>query len=801
MLNEIEFVAYCKRNGLSEAASDYVRCVREGPPSRRVGDSAQRNVCGRIPSKSIGATVQSESRTCEALFVFECELSRDVLEIWDQPEPIQLRRDKGSKGIHVASYTPDFLLLRKDRPALIECKTQAQLDECIAKRPSDWSFNSRTVRFLPATEAAERLGLLHEVFVVDDTASIRLANFEYLHALHLQEQPVDTTSLLGKAQAKLAVAPYTIIELCASIRGLHPAIIHRWLASSEVFGSFGAQLLSQPDVFRVFLNLADARSYEQDLLLSLRKSPEMGKTDIAALLSATPTELAHAAQLRKAYEEVLEGKRPPKRNEYRYTKRIRLAMSANGSLTAAFLPEFHKRGNRDPRLSKPQMGIVRQVIEEQVKNGRARTATEFHAYLDVECSKQQVEKISRDAAWYRFTNLPADLRAQATLGNRGYHNALHPVAAKHATLRSEIPGLIAHVDSTQFDTRLWAASPLSEFLECPWIYVIFDESCSRALGVWIGFGKSDRFALALAIRDVARRQGWLPAYIFGDRGAEYGSTWWEMLLAEEQITKYMRPPGAPRFGGIQESGLKQINFGFAHRLTGATWADQYGRSASGNKKSRATARLAFELVVGATHEYLFGEWNKVGHGTADASPDDLCTAGFEQFNNPGRLVSCDLSFAISTSIPVKATLGDRKGVRVAYREYWCDELNGLRRPLRLEECRLDPGCPSILYVKTNGRWFTTHSRDHNAVRTLTAEGQYLENYRLRRNAAANRVAQRASRERVTKRIEQLEISNEALRKIERPATVEPPQATAAAGKVVDLTQYPELPYLTSRYED
>src|SRR5689334_14424570 len=132
MLNQSEFVVYCKQEKLSQATIDYIQTVRSEPPSRRVGDDARGNVCSRIPAQSISQTVQAESRTCEAIFVFQTELFDGALEIWDQPASIQLRRDKGANRTHVSKYTPDFLVLRKDGPALIECKPKDSLDRLIS---------------------------------------------------------------------------------------------------------------------------------------------------------------------------------------------------------------------------------------------------------------------------------------------------------------------------------------------------------------------------------------------------------------------------------------------------------------------------------------------------------------------------------------------------------------------------------------------------------------------------------------------------------------------------------------------
>lgn len=272
MLSSTEFAVYCGRAKLCAAAVEYISAVRAGPPARRVGDTARGNVCARIPSKGIGLTVQAESRTCEALFVYESDLSPDVLEVWDQPMPLQLRRDKGAKGTHVATYTPDFLVLRTDGPALVQCKPHTALERNIATKAEEWSYSEGVPQYIPATTAAKKLGLPHEIYVSDDTAPRYLANLEFLHALqlgHYAELPDDACQ---RTLEGLQGSP-TIRELCSSKRGPEPAVIYQLLARSKIFGALKAQLLSQQDTFRVFADRAEAEEFQARLLQTYRATP------------------------------------------------------------------------------------------------------------------------------------------------------------------------------------------------------------------------------------------------------------------------------------------------------------------------------------------------------------------------------------------------------------------------------------------------------------------------------------------------------------------------------------------------
>jgi hypothetical protein len=574
------------------------------------------------------------------------------------------------------------------------------------------------------------------------------------------------------------------------------------IVQGALYGALRAQLVTQPDTFRLFLEADAADQFENELIQAYRSAPENDTTtDLAALVQSSPSELAHATKIYDALKPVLAGERRPTRTQYRYLARVRALSAENGHPLAACLPRFARRGNRNSRLTPQQERAAGEVIKAFWMSGISKDIPKLNGYLDNLCETRGIPRISTESLRLRCARVAPQVVAEGRLGVRGYNAAHPPVAADRATLRTEIPGLVAHLDSTQFDCRVWDDLALSSFCAPPWIYVAYDEASNRALGAWVGFGKGDRFALSLAFRDMVARQGRVPPFFVVDRGAEYGSTFWQVLLASANSTMYQRPSGAPRFGGLVESSLKQINDKLASRLAGATWADQRARSASGSKKSRETARLELAAIIAVVHWFLFDEWNKTRHGTADANPDELWNLAVPQWGLLGSPMKLDPAFLIATSVPVDVRLGVRKGIRCGYREYWADELNAIRRPYKFQATRLDPATPSILYVKTKDRWVATLGREHNLILPMTVEGRFLENYRLRTNAALAREDQRGSQQRISKRVEDLERSHAAAAAAGTTAEAEctPPPAPFSPVPLppaeVDLDSCEDIPYI------
>ena len=87
MLQEIEFIKWCKDNGMSDLAQQLINQIRMSPPSRKV-KSGRGNVPGRYPSRKMGVTIQYESHRIELNAIYKMEYDLSVLEYYDQPNTV-----------------------------------------------------------------------------------------------------------------------------------------------------------------------------------------------------------------------------------------------------------------------------------------------------------------------------------------------------------------------------------------------------------------------------------------------------------------------------------------------------------------------------------------------------------------------------------------------------------------------------------------------------------------------------------------------------------------------------------------
>ena len=89
VLSDADYIDWCLKLGLDEAARATITAARSRNPTRRVGGGRQ-NVSGRYPSRKMGVTIQFESHRVELPFVYEMEHDPAVLEYYDQPPSIPL---------------------------------------------------------------------------------------------------------------------------------------------------------------------------------------------------------------------------------------------------------------------------------------------------------------------------------------------------------------------------------------------------------------------------------------------------------------------------------------------------------------------------------------------------------------------------------------------------------------------------------------------------------------------------------------------------------------------------------------
>ena len=141
--DETAFKDWSQKQEYSPETTTLINRIRNSPPSRNVSGGGG-NVRARVPSRKMGVTIQSESRTVEkpGMRVFyeyddvvERQNESPVIEYYDQPEKITLKyRSKTGRRI-TSWHTPDFFVIRENGAGWEEWKTESELQQLMENQP------------------------------------------------------------------------------------------------------------------------------------------------------------------------------------------------------------------------------------------------------------------------------------------------------------------------------------------------------------------------------------------------------------------------------------------------------------------------------------------------------------------------------------------------------------------------------------------------------------------------------------------------------------------------------------------
>jgi len=158
-----DFNAWAKKLQLTKPALAKIERIRSSAPSRRT--MARGNIRGFYPSLKMAQSIQFESGHSELPAIIEMEHSFDVLEFWDQPEPIRLSYINADGRRCTYEATPDFLVMRQESVGWMECKLQEELLELVKEGSTLYCLDEKGIwRCPPGEQYAAQFGLTFTVY-------------------------------------------------------------------------------------------------------------------------------------------------------------------------------------------------------------------------------------------------------------------------------------------------------------------------------------------------------------------------------------------------------------------------------------------------------------------------------------------------------------------------------------------------------------------------------------------------------------------------------------------------------------
>jgi putative transposase len=711
------------RRGIYAAAGlthENVRSLEEaikGSCQKDVGAGALTNVVTWFDSQKNGRPRTVESHTCELVYTYELELDPEVVGFFTQVPCVGITRKMPDGRSHVSSAHIDFLVFRKSSVELVECKQEEWLQKKIGEGHPDWSSVEGGWTCKPYEEWANARGIQFKVWVGPKHPAIYLQN---LTAIYNAKRLACTDYEMRACEVAARLIekrPQSILELQNTSAGFTSRVALLMLAQAYAFGPCRSVSIGQQSKFYLFPTLCQAEVYAnavaEEVSDRLKPLGELGD----GTLTASATDLAKARLRLERVDRYLNGlDLAPTKGVKRLAKLVQQMRSAGKSALAACLTRYQVSGNKVPRLPEQYVALRKTIIEDYWSRGRVSCQRDACHIYTTECERLGIPVAGLTALVKAIREQNRQRHALASGGMRSFQRVRMNTDPRYTSAAPLGYGEIAHIDSTPIDMRMVDGSTGEVLLLRATFYIAIDGSSGYPLAFVLIFGPSRTEGLAILMRQIVRRHGFLPRTIHVDRGPENTSKWMKGFC-EGSISVRYSPTAGSAWNQLAESANKYANTQVSHRLFGSTLPDSRGRSIDGRYKSLRTARMSFVEVNELIEKYVYEDMPH-SPGGDNLSPIERRQASLDQFGCMGAKRELDDAFLLATAIPLGRAikLTARGSVRIEEGVYTSAELQAeIKGRRKVEDARLDCEDPAILYVRIGGRWLKAFHRRVQSV--------------------------------------------------------------------------------------
>jgi transposase InsO family protein len=428
----------------------------------------------------------------------------------------------------------------------------------------------------------------------------------------------------------------------------------------------------------------------------------------------------------------------PARTFYRWLASYRNAEASCGSGFVGLLPKHSQRGNYAPKLPEATRRLMEEFIALDYETLKQKTKYASWAGLKATCEKQGVLVPSYKTFCVAIMRQPI---FNQTLKRRG-RRAAYQVETFYWELDQKTPRHgdrpfeIAHLDHTELDIELISQS--GQVLGRPWLTLLTDAFSRRILAFYITFDAPSYRSCMMVLRECVRRLGRFPQILVVDGGREFGSTYFETLLARYECTKKTRPPAKARFGSVCERLFGTTNTRFVHNLLGNTQIARNVRQVTKSVDPKKHAVWPLPGLYDRTCEYLYEVYDTIRHPALGLSPREAYAAGLAATGQrPQRQIAYDQNFLIwtlPTTSKGTAKVSPGRGVKLNHVFYWSDALRDPEIERQQVAVRYDPFDAGIAYAYVGKRWVQCVSEYYSSLRGKSERELMLATTELRRRA-------------------------------------------------------------------
>jgi putative transposase len=395
-----------------------------------------------------------------------------------------------------------------------------------------------------------------------------------------------------------------------------------------------------------------------------------------------------------------------------------------GSGMLGLLPKIHLRGNRERRLDSAVIDIMNKVIEEIYAQPGSRSLVSCWGEVRNQCDEAGLlapsEIAFRDQIKRRSQQqlLVAREGEKAAYSTSEFYWHMDQATPRHG----DRPFEIGHIDHTQLDLQ-FVGSRKGEKLGKAWLTVLLDANSRMVLAWVISFDAPSYRSCMAVIRECIRRHQRIPKTIVVDKGSDFQSTYFEVLLARLKSHKKTRPGSKPRFGAVLERFFGMGNDAFVHNLRGNNQALQKPRQMSKSHDPRNLAVWTLPAFGEAFEGFLDQVYSTMEHPALGMSPKDAFDLGLAQSGTRQHVLipySRDLIILCLPSTPKgTAKVNSGRGIKIDYVYYWSPAFRDPMLARKSVPVRYDPYDKSVAFAWLKDHWEPCQSEYASVFRERT----------------------------------------------------------------------------------
>ena len=711
MRAQIERVIFDLR--LGEATRHYVwTCIDQGPSRQVQGRGG--NVLVNYQSRKTGIRLLLESRRGEYAGAVLLDQDPNVLAFFAQPPQVDLQLlAPGGEVRGRTRYTPDMLVVLRDRIVVRETRDNARLVHALMKNPYQFYRDDAGVWHYRAAEDHFRgLGLHYELLSNQALPAQLVENTRFL-----EDYATDGRPSLDPERA-LQIRAVMQEQRCCSLHHL----LDRGFSANEIYTAI------VDEVVYVDLN-TDRLAASGELLICSDRATHQAAREVRLSKQPAPLPIPGTLEMRPgsklrfgsatycvlfvSHDSVLLQDEIGRRQDYKLHDILKMhgegvlsggeavqstgvrpfadvspdaldramdrlnAMRAGASesysarsisrfrtLTAharndadallLLVDKFEQRGNRERRISETNQELIEAAIHQYYNQPEVRG---YKGVWDKYCGMCDTTR-EADGSLVRPIGYPAFTRHAARLDDpkaRRGKRAAYQVEPLYAALDNGSPvhGVrpheVCYVDHTTANIAL--VSPNAMALGKPTLTLAVDGFTTHPRAQVLSFDAPSARTVLMVLRDYVRRHQRLPRILSIDNGPEFRSRELQFICSIYNIELRFRPPARARHGAMVERLLGASEDEVLSELLGNTRIMKQGtRQVTKSVDPFSRAEWTLAGLHGVLEKYLFEERPERPHPALGVTPNAFETEKLrETGDRSARFVHFDENLLLMTS--------------------------------------------------------------------------------------------------------------------------------------------------------